>query len=195
MRILAFSDPHGDINMINKVRELSRDVDLAICCGDITPIRGNTINAARMIGKLDTRLFIVPGNFELPTILNMICKENSWVDLHGKSFNINGVIIAGCGGAPKGPFNTPYELSEQAFRDILSKIDYADVLVTHSPPKGIVDYTNNTNIGSEAIRDFIIEKKPKLNLCGHVHENGGKEGLLDNTKVMNLAREIKVIDI
>ncbi len=194
MRILIFSDLHGDMEMIKRVKELSNDVDLAICCGDITPIHGDTITVSRKIGRLN-RLFIIPGNFELPTILNIACKENSWTDLHGKSFNINGIIIGGCGGALKGPFNTPYELSEDEFRHILSKIGEVDILVTHTPPKGIVDYTNGLNIGSEAIRDFIIEKKPKLNLCGHVHENGGKEELFNNTKVMNIARKIKVIEI
>ncbi|GIU70683.1 MAG: metallophosphoesterase [Candidatus Nitrosocaldaceae archaeon] len=195
MKILVFSDLHGDQALIDKVREESKKVDIAICCGDITPVHGDTINTARKIGKLDARLFIIPGNFELPTVLNTACKENGWTDLHGKQFRIDDITIGGCGGAPKGPFNTPYELEEDEFRSILAKIDYVDILVTHAPPKGVTDYTNGLHIGSEAIREFIEDKRPRLTLCGHVHENGGKEGMINNTKVMNIAREIKIIDI
>lgn len=194
MKTLVFSDLHGDQGLIEKVRELSKDIDIAICCGDISPVHGDTIEAGRRLGRLDARLFIVPGNFELPTTLSAICKENNWTDLHGKSFKVNGITIVGCGGAPKGPFNTPYELEEREFEEILAKIEYADILVTHAPPKGVTDYTNGANIGSDAIRAFIEDKQPKINLCGHVHENGGKEGMINNTKVMNIARQIKVIE-
>ena len=194
MKILVFSDLHGDQVLIDKVKEASKDADIAICCGDITPVHGDTIEAGRMLGRLNARLFIIPGNFELPNILNAICKENNWTDLHGKSFTIDGITIAGCGGAPKGPFNTPYELEEEELSNILAKIDHADILITHAPPKGVTDYTNGVNIGSDAIRSFVESKQPKINLCGHVHENGGKEGMINATKVMNIARQIKVIE-
>jgi hypothetical protein len=195
MRLLIFSDLHGEQALIDRVKEVSKEVDMAICCGDITPVHGDTIETGRMLGRLDARLFIIPGNFEMPNILNAICKENNWTDLHGKSFKIDNIIIAGCGGAPKGPFNTPYELEEEEFKNILAKIDYADILVTHAPPKGVTDYTNEVNIGSEAIRKFVEEKQPKINLCGHVHENGGKEDSINNTRIMNIARQIKIIEI
>ena len=196
MKILVFSDLHGDQRLIDKVKQLSKEADIAICCGDITPVHGNTIEAARMLGRLDTRLFIIPGNFELPRDVNIACKEHNWTDLHGKVFKVDDTVIAGCGGAPKGPFNTPYELEEEEFKEILDKIDdNPTILATHAPPRGVVDYTNGLNIGSLAIREFIEKRKPMINLCGHVHENGGKEDMINDTKVINIARQVRIINI
>ncbi len=196
MKILVFSDLHGDDLLISKVKELSKNVDLAICCGDITPIHGDTSNAARKIGRLDTNLLIIPGNFELPNILDEVCREHGWINIHGKAFEMGDLVIAGCGGACIGPFNTPYEISEDEFKAILSRIEpIPNILVSHTPPFGSTDEVRGKNIGSRVLREYIEENRPKLNLCGHVHENGGKEVMISNTRVMNVAREVRVIDI
>ncbi|MEM4237375.1 MAG: metallophosphoesterase family protein [Candidatus Nitrosocaldaceae archaeon] len=195
MRVLVFSDLHGDESLIKKVKELSNSADISICCGDITPIRGNTREIAKKIGRLGIELFIVPGNFELPKELDSICEEYEWHNIHGKSVKIDRLTIGGCGGAIKGPYNTPYEINEQEMNSILEHLTKLDILVTHSPPKGATDNVSNLNIGSDSIRRFIQEMNPTINLCGHVHENGGNETLIYNTRVINIARQVKIIDL
>jgi Icc-related predicted phosphoesterase len=198
LRILAFSDLHGDQSLIDRVKRESKGCELVLCCGDITPAHGKTIDAGRRIGKLDVRVLAVPGNFELPNDMRTLCKELGWTDLHGKSFEINGIVFAGCGGGNVGPFRTPYELSEQEFSELLDKLDTSKpfVLVSHCPPKGFVDEPRQgLHVGSESIRKFVEEKQPILQFCGHIHESGGKEVNLGNTRVINVAKQIKLLDI
>jgi len=198
LRILAFSDLHGDQTLIDRVKQASKDCDLVLCCGDITPAHGKTIDIARRIGRLDARVLAIPGNFELPNEMSIACKELGWTDLHGKSFEISNVVFAGCGGGNIGPFGTPYELSEQEFKELLDKLDTSKpfVFVSHCPPKGFVDEPRQgLHVGSEAIRKFIEEKQPMFQFCGHIHESGGEEASIGNTRIINVAKQIKLLDI
>ena len=44
-----------------------------------------------------------------------------------------------------------------------------DFLITHIPPKGILD----ESMGSEILKQIILERQPKYHLFGHVHSKGG----------------------
>lgn len=198
MLILAFSDVHGDPLLIDRMKNAAKDCDLVLCCGDITPAHGKTIDAARRIGKLGARVLAIPGNFELPNDMSIVCKELGWTDLHGKSFEINGIVFAGCGGGNMSPFGTPYELSEEEFQQLLDKLDTSKrfVFASHCPPKGFVDEPKQRlHVGSEAIRKFVEERQPMYQFCGHIHECGGKEAKVGNTKVVNVAKQITLLDI
>jgi Icc-related predicted phosphoesterase len=201
LRILAFSDIHGDKVLIDRLKERVRDekIDVALCCGDITPIHGSTIDTARMIGDLGIRTLAVPGNFELPDNMRIACKENNWTDLHGKYIEVKGYVFAGCGGGNISPFNTPYELTEDKFREMLDKISDIKsgfIMLTHCPPYGVLDEARaGMHLGSKAIADFIKDKKPLLHFCGHIHEQGGNEGVLGSSRVINVARSIKIVEI
>ena len=48
-----------------------------------------------------------------------------------------------------------------------------DVLITHVPPLGILDYADQTNYGDFAILEADSEICPKLHLFGHVHSQNG----------------------
>ena len=45
-----------------------------------------------------------------------------------------------------------------------------DVLITHGPPKGILDNGN----GSVALREAIEMRKIRKHIFGHIHECGGQ---------------------
>ena len=44
-----------------------------------------------------------------------------------------------------------------------------DFLITHIPPKGILD----EGTGSETLKQVILERQPRYHLFGHVHSKGG----------------------
>jgi len=53
-------------------------------------------------------------------------------------------------------------------------VDRNTLLLTHGPPFGILDLTNNKeHLGSKVLRRFIRRKKPYIHLFGHVHEACG----------------------
>ncbi|MGH9909871.1 MAG: metallophosphoesterase family protein [Nitrososphaerales archaeon] len=198
MRVLAFSDVHGDQSIIAKIKQKAKDCDLILCCGDITPAHGIAIDAARQIGKFHAHVLAIPGNFETPSGMGLVCKELGWIDLHGKSIEIQGLLFFGCGGGNIGPFNTPYELTEEQFKEILHKFDAREkfVFVSHCPSKGFLDKVGSgLHVGSAVIGEFVKEMQPLYQFCGHIHEEGGKESLIGRTKVYNVARQVKVLDI
>ena len=75
---------------------------------------------------------------------------------------------------------------------ILSKIwesipTDTDVLVTHTPPFGIMDEYSKTNHGSESLLEAVKHRvKPVLHVFGHVHARYGSV-TIDNTMFVNAA--------
>lgn len=60
--------------------------------------------------------------------------------------------------------------------------DDVDILITHSPPYGILDQVKTEFGASVGDRDLLLALheriKPKLHVFGHIHENGGKQVIL-----------------
>jgi Icc-related predicted phosphoesterase len=50
-----------------------------------------------------------------------------------------------------------------------------DILITHGPPMGKLDYVryDNLNVGCEDLLTRIQEVKPKIHVFGHIHEGYG----------------------
>ncbi len=63
--------------------------------------------------------------------------------------------------------------------------DDIDILITHTPPFGILDECVNGRVGSEMLRQSLFRVLPRLLCCGHIHEQGGKTIKLGNTTFVN----------
>ena len=80
------------------------------------------------------------------------------------------------------PWNTNNELPEnelaKRLRSIEDKVDRKTILITHGPPKGILDrVANGLRAGSESIFNLVKDKQPIFHIFGHIHEAFG------NTKI------------
>lgn len=62
--------------------------------------------------------------------------------------------------------------------------DDTDVLITHTPPLGILDFDNDVNYGSEELLTRIATVQPHLHLFGHIHSQFGVQ-ILNNTLFSN----------
>ena len=64
-----------------------------------------------------------------------------------------------------------------------------DVLITHCPPYGVLDFDDGINYGSTELLMRVKEIKPRLHLFGHIHkQHGVKEGgptIFSNGAIMN----------
>ena len=70
------------------------------------------------------------------------------------------------------------------------------VLVVHSPPKGHVDRSSGgRSLGSEAILRTIEQKRPRVAICGHIHEAAGEESSIGPTRVLNAGPEGTFLEI
>ncbi len=77
---------------------------------------------------------------------------------------------------------------EKELKEIFKKIDSVDIILSHLPPYRILDEDMGLNkkgshIGSKLLREFILNKKPKLVICGHIHTP--QEAKLGETLIIN----------
>ena len=109
--------------------------------------------------------------------------------MHGGGIEIDGIRLFGLGyGVPETPFGAwSCDLSEAKAADMLSGCEAADIMVLHSPPKGVADRTSGgQSVGSVAIYEAIKRVQPELAFCGHIHDSWGETGVIKRTKVVNL---------
>ena len=188
MRILAFSDLHHSRARAGVLVEAAEQADLVVGAGDFCNMRKDLDAALALLAGITAPFVVVPGNAESVTELEHAALPNMRV-LHGASLEIVGLKIFGLGyGVPETPFGTwSCDLSEAQAAAMLTAFTDADVLITHSPPKGVADVTSmGQSVGSTAIRNAITQNQPRLALCGHIHDSWGAEGRIGETHVVNL---------
>ena len=106
--------------------------------------------------------------------------------------------IFGAGGANIGV----EQLSDKETFDLLKKgferIKYLKkkIMVTHvHPSKTKMEKFTQFFPGSDSIRKAVETFKPDIMLCSHVHEAEGLEEKIGKTKVMNVGKEGKIIEV
>ncbi|UWQ92122.1 metallophosphoesterase [Rhodobacteraceae bacterium M382] len=188
MKILAFSDLHLNANRAADLVSASAEADLVIGAGDFCNVRMGLSDAMALLSGLKAPMVAVPGNAESAQELRAAALPGTTV-LHGEGGCFGGLNIFGLGyGVPETPFGSwSCDLSESQAAQMLDACTAADILIAHSPPKGIADRTSGgVSVGSSAIRAAVERVQPKLMLCGHVHDCWGERGVIGVTDVMNL---------
>lgn len=190
MRLTIISDTHGEHE---KLGILSGDV--LIHCGDMFNMFGDgEDHFDRMddwFGRQNFDLILCVGgnhDFELQ-------KRSSWVSdpfknavyLEERSISHRGVTFYGAPWVP--------ELRGQAFyrdreelAECWTKIPHAtDVLITHTPPAGILDVSSRGyDLGCDHLERRLREVRPTLHCFGHVHASCGTMES-DGTSFVNAA--------
>jgi Icc-related predicted phosphoesterase len=171
------SDLHGSESVLRESRQLweEHSPDLFIVTGDITNF-GPLSYAKELFRDLPVKTFAIPGNCDPRDIVPLL--EGMGVSLHRRKETFKGKTFVGLGGSSPTPFRTPFELSEEEILVSLKPLMVRGaILATHSPPKGHVDFLEwSGHVGSDAVKRIVDEYKPKLVLCGHIHEARGVEG-------------------
>ena len=188
MKILAFSDLHLSRSKAAALVEASAEADLVLGAGDFCNMRQGLDQAMDLLAGLAAPMLAVPGNAESPEELAAALTPNMTL-IHGRSETVDGVTFFGLGCAvPPTPFGDwSVDLSEEEAAALLDTCDGADVLVLHSPPKGVGDQTSaGLSVGSPAIRAAIERIGPRLAVCGHIHDSWGVTGRIGTTEVVNL---------
>ena len=188
MKILACSDLHSDAALTAKLIAASAEADLVIIAGDFCNYHKDLAASVAPLAEIPCPILAVPGNHETVDELTAVAPRNMTV-LHGQSHAIGNVQFFGIGyGIPTTPFGDwSADLSEAEATDMLENCHQVDILISHSPPKGIADTTSQgVNVGSTAVRAATERLKPQLLLCGHIHEAWGQTGVIGDTHVQNL---------
>jgi uncharacterized protein len=189
MRILAFSDLHRDLEQGAKLVEMSREADVVIGAGDFASMHEGLEETIGALAGIEVPTVLVPGNNETADALRSAAADWSAATvLHGERTTINGTEFFGLGaGIPVTPWNWSFDLDDEAATEMLAACPEGAVLVLHSPPKDHCDAAGDGgNFGSPALLQAIEAKRPRLAVCGHIHESWGCESQIGETPVRNL---------
>ena len=190
MKIMFFTDTHGDIDSLNHVREQieEKGAELAVCAGDISVFEEDM---HRLLGKVDrfgVPVLMMPGNHESEEYLSKACSRYRNVEyINNGCFENDEVFlicIEGNGFARK---DAEFERVAKKLLPLLKeKKDLRYVLVTHAVPYNTkLDLIGNYHVGNKSIRNFIRRTKPIYAICGHLHENERKKDRIGKTVVVN----------
>lgn len=200
MRIVGISDTHL-IDVLRGETVIVPDGDVLVHCGDAT-MRGTYQEVAQFATRFDRyphkhKLF-VPGNhdwqFQIEHEKGNKFSEVSWADiLIDSGVTIDGVKFWGSPWQPEfcnWAFNLPRGPELKKHWDLIPSD--TKVLVTHTPPMGILDGVWNTrweydketkrqemhryqeHVGCADMLLAVQRVKPKLHIFGHVHSAYGR---------------------
>lgn len=199
MRLLCFSDLHCDKSAAEKLVELATDVDVLVGAGDFAIRRSGLADTLDILAAINKPAVLVPGNGESAEELKEAAKV--WATatvLHGDGCELDGVSFWGVGGGiPVTPFGDwSYDFDEQQAAAMLEGCGDGGVLVVHSPPIDTVDHDASGRVrGSQAIRSTVETKKPELVICGHIHDDWGKQVSVGPSRVQNCGPAGVVLEV
>lgn len=216
MKICHFSDIHGYFQLLNPPAE---DVELIVCTGDMFPhacehesdrakaqeqwflhakpeaLYGET-PIARLRRVLNGRPMItVPGNHDWFNWMQALSRDNVYEIKLGQSIQRLGLTFAGFRQIPHCSGRFVGEVEQSDFVSIVKKtLDLKpDILVTHAPPRGILDEA----LGINALGTVLMygDHTVKHHFFGHIHECGGFSAEHNGIGFHNSATTCRVIDI
>src|SRR3989338_7477710 len=191
MKILAFTDIHGSLSALRRIgqKTKSQNPDLLVCAGDVTIFERGIIGILRRLNKFNKKIVMIHGNHEDDKTLFRLSKLfKNIIFIHKNYFVQDNVMFLGYGGGGFALVDKEFEkIAITKFKQVIkNNQDKKIILVTHAPPyKTRLDKLMQGHCGNKSIRNFVERNKIDLLICGHLHENFGKEGKIGRTKVIN----------
>ena len=197
-RILAAGDIHGDSKLTKKLAEKAEkeNVDLVILTGDLTGWV-ETKGLLKPFTEKRKKVLIIPGNWDSFATADFLATIYGVRNIHGYSVRYENIGIFGAGGA-RGP--GPGDISDSEILKTLEKAHSSlkgiekKIMITHMHPAGSKSEFSGIQ-GSRSIAKAIEKFKPDILLHSHIHEAHGFEEYIGKTKVINVGREGKIIEI
>jgi uncharacterized protein len=189
VKLLAFSDLHRDLRQAAALVEMSAEADIVIGAGDFASVHEGLEETIGALAAIEAPTVLVPGNNETADALREAAAGWSAATvLHGEGTTIEGVEFYGLGaGVPITPWDWSFDLDDLSAAEMLAACPEGAVLVLHSPPHGHCDSGGAGNhFGSKALLAAVEEKRPRLAVCGHIHESWGCQSQIGETPLYNL---------
>ncbi|MDD3267247.1 MAG: metallophosphatase domain-containing protein [Burkholderiales bacterium] len=175
MKIVCISDTHSQYHILN---DILPDADMIIHAGDL--VRHGSVEEIQdfinWYSKLNYKYKIfIGGNHDgsLEHSKDQIHIPKNIIYLENTLIEIEGIKIWGS------PVSPPYRSfgfmwDEKRREELYKTVPKCDILINHSPPLGTLDLIEEgRNVGCEYLALAIAKVKPKLVICGHIHESYG----------------------
>ncbi len=200
MKILASSCIHNDIQLVKKLanRAEKENVDLVILCGDFTHVDDPKEGLIKHFIDKGKKVMLIPGNHETNATADFLAELYNIFNLHGTATKVYDIGFFGCGHANVGTHQISEDEIYYTLKHGFHKIKGArkTIMVTHvHPSDSLIAAFTNFVPGSEGVRRAIDSLKPDILLCGHVHEAEGVEEKIGKTRVINVCRSGRIIEV
>ena len=198
MKFLTFVDVHENRKSIKELvsRASQKDIDFVLCAGDFSTFGRGLRYILRLLQELGKPIYIIPGNHEEREGLleEVLPAYSNCINLHQQAMMIGDHLFLGYGG---GGFTQEDAEFRKLAREWYGKRHGAKiVLVTHGPPFATkLDILHGQHVGNKDYRRFIERIKPKLTICGHLHETAGATDVIGPTRLVNPGWEGMVIEL
>lgn len=197
MKILVFTDPHGNLNLLEKHKETSKKVDAVVITGDLSYAGQKLEQIVKKLDEFHAPVYVIHGNHEDEEELAAICEccENV-IFVHKK--------IISLGDFQLGAFSTSgmrdrYPELEEWVREHEEKLKACENLLwmDHPPPYDTIldELDANWHVGSKSLREFIEKFQPRYVFCGHIHETFEQKDTIKDTIIINSGPAGRVIEL
>jgi len=197
MRLLVFSDIHGDEAALARLIQIEADGYFA--AGDLTSWGRGLDRLGRLLAHRGRKVWVLPGNHESAEAVAELAARYDLNAFHEQALEWNGYHIAGLGYSNPTPFNTPGEYSEAEIARRLERFAALKplVLICHCPPyaTALDRIRQGVHAGSRSLREFVDRHRPEYLLCGHIHEAEGVSVSLGLTKAFNVGKRGYLLEL
>jgi len=197
LRILAASDIHGDYDIAKKLAEKAKKkkVDLVVLAGDIHGMfEGGDVLAP--FRKANQKVVFIPGNWDSTFEMNTLKDKPKVRNIHGYYVNYKGTDVVGIG-SPDFQLSLDEKRTFNRLKKNFDKIKMKKgkkILVSHLHAAGTKAEFSGFP-GSKALRKIIDKFQPDIFISAHIHEAEGIEEMIGKTRVINVGRSGKILEI
>ena len=183
MKILHISDTHGAHRRMGELPE----AEVLVHSGDFT-MTGSESEAIDFMNWFcdlphKHKIFICGNHDECLYGANIDGLDNNVHYLYNSEIEIDGIKFYGI---PLFMGDSMFGKQKQFYEKIPGD---TDILITHCPPYGILDFDDDRNWGSEELLSAVIKLSPQAHLFGHIHKSHGVlrlgSTIYSNSAIMN----------
>jgi uncharacterized protein len=201
MKVLIFSDIHGDTRALEKL--IAQPADIYIAAGDLSTFGKDLDRCGEIMKPLGEKVWVLPGNHESHDDTRAFCQRFGFFDFHRQIRALKSergtTQWAGLGYSNITPFNTPGEYTEEEIAKAIAPFDNLKplYLVVHFPPQGtrLDEFAAGKHAGSPTLREWVDRVQPLYLFCGHIHECAGRSDRLGSTQAFNVGKKGYTIEV
>jgi len=193
MIIYAVADIHGRKSRIASILDTvsEKKPDVLVLAGDINRYFKSS-GEISSFGSLPLPVLAIRGNTDSKKVETNLSVFPNISFLNFSEKVINGFMFTGVGGTIPVPFASRIKFSESsAIKKLETIVKKDSILIAHPPPRGTLDEVlGKFHAGCSGLNHIVAKCRPRLLICGHIHERPGS-AFLGDTLVVNCSMGMK----